>query len=108
MNRTKESRRRFLKNVAGVSAVAIANPMAIAAAQSPQQPAPQQQPPPTMPTQAQLLGEIVRQRYGEYLTPDQLSDVLRNLDGALQRARRLREFKLKNSDEPDSLFRVLE
>ncbi|HXG39021.1 MAG TPA: hypothetical protein VNL36_09665 [Bacteroidota bacterium] len=108
MNRTKESRRRFLKNVAGVSAVAIANPMAIATAQSPQQPAQQQQPSPTMPTQAQLLGEIVRQRYGQYLTPDQLSDVLRNLDGALQRARRLREFKLKNGDEPDSTFRVLE
>lgn len=108
MKQTKESRRKFLKNVAGVSAVALTNPLAIATAQTPPQQTAPQQPPPTTPTQAQLLGEIVRQRYGQYLTPDQLSDVLRNLDGALQRARRLREFKLKNSDEPDSIFRVIE
>jgi Spy/CpxP family protein refolding chaperone len=103
----KESRRRFLKNVAGISAVALTTPLAVAPAHAPQQPAPQQ-PSPTTPTQAQLLGEIVRQRYGQFLTPDQLSDVMRSLDGALQRAKRLREFKLKNSDEPDFVFRVLE
>jgi hypothetical protein len=108
MKDTKESRRKFLKNVAGVSAVALTNPLAMAAAQSPQQPTAPPQTPQTTPTQAQLLGEIVRQRYGQYLTPDQLSSVLTSLDGALQRARRLREFKLKNSDEPDSTFRVLE
>jgi hypothetical protein len=108
MNRKKKSRRTFLKNIAGVSAAALTGPLAIATAQpSPQQPtAPQAAP--TTPTQAQLLGEIVRQRYGQYLTPDQLSSVFASLEGSLQRARRLREFTLKNSDEPDMIFRVLE
>ncbi len=107
MKQAKESRRRFLKNVAGLSAAAITSPIAAATAMAnPQQPAPQEKPP--TPTPAQLLGEIVRQRYGQYLTPDQLSEVVRSLDSRLQTSKRLREFKLKNSDEPDSIFRVLE
>jgi len=107
MKKPKESRRRFLKNVTGLSAIAIANPQSLAAEVMPQQPV-QQQEKPASPTQAQLLGEIVRQRYGQYLTPDQLTSVINNLDGAVQRGRRLREFKLKNSDEPDFVFSVLE
>ena len=107
MKKTKESRRRFLKNVTGLSAVALTSPLAVAGEINAQQPAPQQEKPAT-PTQAQLLGEIVRQRYGQYLTPDQLTSVINNLDSAIQRGKRLREFKLKNSDEPDFVFSVLE
>lgn len=110
MKKTKESRRRFLKNVAGLSAVALVNPVSAVAAGTALSQSPVQTPQdkPTTPTQAQYLGEIVRQRYGQYLSPDQLADVLRNLDSALQRSKRLREFKLKNSDEPDSTFHVLD
>jgi hypothetical protein len=109
MKNERESRRRFLKNVAGLSAVAIANPVGVVAGELPPQSAVQTpQNTATTPTQAQYLGEIVRQRYGQYLTPDQLADVLRGLDGAMQRSKRLREFKLKNSDEPDSTFHALD
>lgn len=109
MKRAKESRRRFLKNVAGLSAVAVTSPIvaATAMANPQQQTAPPQEKPPT-PTPAQLLGEIVRQRYGQYLTPDQLAEVLRSLENRIQASKRLREFKLKNSDEPDSIFHVLD
>ncbi len=109
MKNTRESRRRFLKNVAGLSAVAITNPVGVVAGElAPQSPAQSPQSTPATPTQAQYLGEIVRQRYGQYLTPDQLSDVIRGLDTAMQRSKRLREFKLKNSDEPDSTFHALD
>ena len=110
MKKTKESRRRFLRNAAGLSAAALVNPAGAIAGVGAlsQNPAPSPQDKPTTPTQAQYLGEIVRQRYGQYLTPDQLTEVLRSLENAAQRAKRLREFKLKNSDEPDSLFHVLE
>jgi len=53
---------------------------------------------------ARSLAEIVRRRYGQHLTPDQLEAVTRELDGRIQFGRRLRDLKLANGDEPDFVF----
>ena len=60
--------------------------------------------PPPIAEDARSLAEIVRRRYGQHLTPDQLEAVTRELDGRIQSGKRLRDLKLANGDEPDFVF----
>ena len=105
------SRRDFAKSVASTL---IAAPLAasIARAQTPTKPAettappsPQQAPPPQKPSPlAEAYTEVARVRFGDKLTPAQLEQVKKDLEGNVRAADRLRAVKLKNGDEPDFVF----
>jgi hypothetical protein len=55
---------------------------------------------------AVALAEILRHRFPGRLTEEQWNAVTHELDGRLASGRRLRDFKLGNGDEPDSVFRA--
>ena len=114
-------RRRFLQLMGfGISSAALALPAkALAQARSagsapadsakasaPAAPAGAAAPatPPPISEDARSLAEIVRRRYGQHLTPDQIEAITRELDGRIQSGRRLRDLKLANGDEPDFVF----
>lgn len=105
------SRREFAKSVATTLIVA---PLAasMVTAQTPTKPKeptappnPQQTPTPQKPSPlAEAYMEAARLRFGEKLTPEQLEQVKKDLDGNVRAADRLRAVKLKNADEPDFIF----
>jgi hypothetical protein len=110
-------RRRFVQLLgwAGVVAMARGGPaLAAAAAKSraksmpPPAPTPVAPAPPAGPPEiseeARALAEVVRRRYGEQLSEGDLQTIARDLDGDLRGAKRLREVKLANADEPDMTF----
>ena len=107
-------RRRFLKTLglAGLSTTLVPRTLAFAAAPPPAASArPDSAAAPAAPAgpseiseDARSLAEIVRRRHGKHLTPEQLEAIARELDGRLQGARRMRETKLANADEPDVTF----
>jgi hypothetical protein len=88
----------------------LATPLLPAAIAAPQAaPAPPQPPPTPSPSpspSAQALAEVVRQRWGAQLTPEDLDEVRRTIDGNLKAAERLRAVKLGNADEPVTRFDV--
>jgi hypothetical protein len=104
------SRRQFAKSVA---TTLIAAPLAasLVKAQTPTKkeatapPNPQPSPTPQKPSLlADAYTEVARVRFGEHLTPEQLEQVRKDLDGNVRTADRLRAVKLKNGDEPDFTF----
>ena len=52
-----------------------------------------------------ILMELVRERYGERLTDEQLEHVSKSLKTGLDAGKALRETPLENSDEPYNVFR---
>jgi hypothetical protein len=54
--------------------------------------------------EADALFEIVRRRYGDRLTPDQLNELRKIVAGQLEAARALRAVTLTNADEPMQPF----
>jgi len=50
------------------------------------------------------LFEIVRQRYGDRLTPEQLDELSRIVYAQVEAARALRSMRLTNADEPVQPF----
>jgi hypothetical protein len=107
------SRRQFAKSI---TATLVAAPLAaqLAKAQTPTKPKeavapPAPQPSPASPKPsplAEAYAEVARVRFGEKLTPEQLEQVKKDLDGNARTADRLRAVKLKNGDEPDFTFSV--
>ncbi len=104
-------RRVFLRQVAGAAAAAALAPAA-SFAQTPT-PAPSATPAPAAATtpappseDAWALTAILQRRLEGRLTPEQWEAVARDFEGDLGVGRRLRAFAMKNSDEPDSTFRV--
>lgn len=105
------SRRQFTKSVA---AALITAPIAaqLAKAQTPTKPKeaaappnPQPSPAPQKPLPlAEAYAEVARVRFGDKLTPEQLEQIKKDLDGNVRSADRLRAVKLKNGDEPDFIF----
>jgi len=62
-------------------------------------------PAPTPPSEDALaLAGIVERRYGRHLSPEQLAEVTRELDGRVRQGEALRKLALSNSDEPDFTF----
>ena len=60
---------------------------------------------PTKPDpEADALFEIVRQRYGDRLTPEQLDEVRKIVQAQVESARALRAMRLTNADEPMQPF----
>jgi len=115
VNRVAYGRRRFVQLLgwAGVVAMARGGPALAQAAtkargkSSP--PAPPSPPagetaPAEISAEARALGEVVRHRYGEHLSGDDLQAITRDLNGDLRGMKRLREVKLANADEPDMTF----
>jgi hypothetical protein len=112
------SRREFTK---GAAALLTAAPLALggARAQTPTaprepkappnpQPTPaapqqQQQQPPPSPVAA-AYAEVARARFGEFVSPEEMARVRRDLEGNVRAAERLRAHKLSNADEPDFVF----
>jgi hypothetical protein len=60
---------------------------------------------PTKPDpEADALFEIVRQRYGDRLTPEQLDELRKIVGAQVEAARALRAVRLTNADEPMQPF----
>ena len=55
--------------------------------------------------EVEALFGIVADRYGDRLDADQLEEVRKGVEGAMESARALREVRLDNSVEPYSTFR---
>jgi hypothetical protein len=54
--------------------------------------------------EAEALFEIVRQRYGDRLTQEQLDELSRIVQAQVEAARALRAMRLTNADEPMQPF----
>ena len=51
-----------------------------------------------------FLCDMVKRRYGDRLTPEELEEVNKGIESIQKTADRLRSVKLENSDEPFALF----
>ncbi len=54
--------------------------------------------------EAQLMFNVVRERYKDRLDDEQLEEVKKGVEGIFEAAEFLRKIKLENGDEPYSLF----
>ena len=50
--------------------------------------------------EVECLFALVRERYGDRLTPAELDEVRKGVEGVVQAARALRAVRFENSDEP--------
>ncbi len=55
-------------------------------------------------TEVGLLFALVRERYGERLTAEQLDEVRKGVEAIVAAARTIRAVRLRNSDEPMQPF----
>jgi hypothetical protein len=55
-------------------------------------------------TAAQALTEVVRLRYGQFVSDEHLEEIKRSIDRGQHGADRLKQFKLANGDEPAFVF----
>ncbi len=107
--RVQLERRRFAKSVA---AALISAPLLTThrgEAQAKQAAATAQSAPSTAAKASALVeayAEVARARFGQQLTSEEMDRLTRELDGYARSSERLRAFKLKNSDEPDFIFRA--
>jgi hypothetical protein len=54
--------------------------------------------------ESETLLALIKQRYSERLTPAELEEVRKGVDGIAQAASALRSVALENGDEPFSIF----
>jgi hypothetical protein len=102
----QKSRRRFTKTLA---AALVAAPVVAATTSAQTTPAPAatpaQQPTPPKPSpEAEAYADVARARFGSQVSEEEFARIKRDLEGNVRTSERLRAFKLKNSDEPDSVF----
>lgn len=86
------TRRALLKAAGAISALATVPLPA-------QAPTPTPTPPPPSKS-AELLAKLARERYGKYLTEEELPLLDEDMAGLERRSARLRAYKLANSEEP--------
>ena len=86
------TRRALLKAAGAISALATVPLPAQAPTPTPTPP------PPSKP--AELLAKLARERYGKYLTEEELPLLDEDMAGLERRSARLRAYKLANSEEP--------
>lgn len=115
-------RRRFLKVVglAGLTST-LAAPLALAqsssssgGAKQPEQPAAKPQPPAAPPSDAppeisdegRALAAVVRQRYGQHLSAEQMTEIEKELTWRMRAGAALRKLGLPNGAEPDFTFKA--
>jgi hypothetical protein len=53
---------------------------------------------------SEALTQIVRSRYGKYLTEEQVKEVKKSLEGRQRTAETMKKVKLANGDEPAFIF----
>lgn len=53
---------------------------------------------------AEAQTDMLRARYGEHLTPDDVRQIEKDLDSLGNYMNRMREYELHNWDEPDTIF----
>ncbi|MBZ5555387.1 MAG: hypothetical protein LAO21_21980 [Acidobacteriia bacterium] len=58
--------------------------------------------------EAEALAEVVKQRYGKFLTDEQMVEVKLGLERGVRGRQRIRAFKLTNADEPVTMFHALD
>jgi len=101
-------RRAFVKFIPalGVAGLVAVNLPVSSPAQTPSaSPTPIPSPTPAQPSPlGEAYAEVARVRFGKHLEDSQWDRVKRDLEGNVRTADRLRESKLKNSDEPDFIF----
>ena len=101
-------RRSFVKFIPALGAaglVAVNFPVSSPAQTPSASPTPVPSPTPAQPSPlAEAYAEVARVRFGKHLEDSQWDRVKRDLEGNVRTADRLRESKLKNSDEPDFTF----
>lgn len=100
-------RRSFVKLVpaAAVTALAGAKTATEVMGQAAASPSPSPSPTPARPSPlAEAYAEVAKQRFGKHIEEGQWERVKRDLEGNVRAADRLRDSKLKNSDEPDFIF----
>ena len=106
----KTSRREFAKNtvkaaallsVSGLASVteAATAPASTASSVIAQQPANQ-----TPPAGLEALSQVVKEKYGKYLTEAQLAEIKQGIERNLRTSERYSKLKLENGDEPDFRF----
>ncbi len=108
------SRRAFTKSVAATLLSApiitsLANAQTPPANKSQSAAPPNPLPSPTPAAQkpspvAEAYAEVARARFGDKVTPEQLEQIKKDLDGNVRTADRLRSVNLQNGDEPDFIF----
>ena len=54
--------------------------------------------------EAEFLFDVVRERYGERLSAEELDEVKKGVDRVVEDARALRSVALETTDEPTSVF----
>ncbi len=102
-------RREFMQLL---GAAGIASMLPVASAALAQSPTPSTAVPttPTAPAapseDARALTAILKRRYPDRFSDAQWESIARDFEGDLSLGKRLRGVKLKNSDEPDSIFKV--
>jgi len=102
-------RREFLQllGAAGLASVLPLASEASAQAAPPPAATPAAPSAPTAPSEdARALSAILQRRYPGRFTNAQSESITRDFEGDLALGKRLRGLKLKNSDEPDSTFKV--
>jgi hypothetical protein len=110
------SRRRMIKTLAMAPLLpAILSNVNLTSAQTQTKPetkpvAPAQQAPQELKPspEAEALAEVVKQRYGKYLTDEQMVEVKLGLERGVRSRQRIRAFKLANADEPVTMFHALD
>ena len=101
-------RRGFLQTLAAaLAAIPTAAVAQTAAPGVPATPAPPTAPvaPEHTGSEARLLTEVLRERFPERFSEAQWGSIVGDFDGDLAAGKRLRAVKLKNSDEPDFMFK---
>ena len=115
--RSVAGRRRFLKTLglAGISSAALGPMLAMAAdgksapevakpVAPPASPPPAPDAPPEISEEARALARVVKERYGEHLSAEQLTEIEKELTWRMRAGSTLRKFELGNHDEPDFTF----
>ena len=97
-NIVRRSRREFTTGCA----IAAAAPLLAGTVAAEEPPKPK----PVLPTTVGAMMEIIRARYGKYLTEDQLKEVQRGVAQNVFIAEQMKKFKLANADEPAFIFQA--
>lgn len=107
------TRRGFLGATLGVAAATLARPLAAEgpatpapSAALPASPSPTPTPAASADPRAQALARLARERYGRFLTAEELTVLDERVAGVERRSARLRAWKLVNADEPATRFRA--
>ena len=56
-------------------------------------------------SESEHLFNIIKERYGERLSDDELTEVKKGVDRLMEAAEKLREIRLENGDEPFFVFK---